>query len=113
MSTERPLGEEVTPPAARTPASIVLALLLFAFAIATPVIGIAGGSGKTDGFQIFGTFLLWLMAGGLAACVGIVCTIVGAWRGPRTGATTFAIVLAGLLSLPLLFFLVLAAGSRC
>jgi cytochrome b561 len=99
--------QEVAPPRANTPASIVVALLLFAFAIATPVFGILGGSGKTDGFQIFGTFLLWLMAGGAAAFLGIICTIVGAVRGPHTGATTFAIVLAVLVSLPLLFFLAL------
>lgn len=102
--------DEVSP--ARTPASIVLALLLFGFAIATPVIGIAQGSGKNDGFQIFGTFLLWLLGGGVAVFAGIICTIVGAWRGPRTGATTFAIVLAALLSLPLLYFLALAGGSH-
>ncbi len=112
MSSGEPVAGETGAPQARTPSSIVVALLLFAFAIATPVVGLVGGSGKTDGFQIFGTFLLWLMAGGVAACVGIVCTIVGAWRSPRTGATTFAIVLAVLLSLPLLFFLVLAGGSH-
>jgi hypothetical protein len=93
-----------------TPASIVLALVLFAFAIATPVFGLVGASGKSDGFQIFGTFLLWLMAGGVVAFAGIICTLVGAWRGPRTGATVFAIVLAILMCLPLLFFLVLAGS---
>ena len=98
------------PPRAATPVSIVFALLLFGFAIATPVIGIAQGSGKHDGFQVFGTFLLWLMGGGVAAVAGILCTIIGAWRGPRTGATTVAIVLAALLTLPLLFMLTLASG---
>jgi uncharacterized oligopeptide transporter (OPT) family protein len=96
---------------ANTPPSIQLALLLFVFAIATPFIGILiAGSGQRDGFQIFGTFLLWLLGGAAASFAGIICTLIGARRGPRSGATILAIVLSCLLSLPLLYFLARASA---
>jgi hypothetical protein len=120
LNGEEPVGvDEVAPPAgkvaapaARTPVSIVLALVLFAVAIGTPLFGIAQASRETGGFQVLGTVLLSLMGGGVAAVAGIICTIIGAWGGPRTAATTVAIVLAALLTLPLLFFLALASGAH-
>ena len=92
--------DEGLPPQARTPPSIVVALLAFAVAIAAHVNGVAGGSNKTEGYQYLVTMVSSFATGGFATFVGIVCTIIGAWRGPRSGATMIAIMLAIVLSLP-------------
>jgi len=68
----------------------------------------AVANNKTEGYQYLVTMVSSFLSGGVATVVGIVCTIVGARRGPRSGATTTAIVLAVILSLPLLFVVGLA-----
>lgn len=104
-------GTEAETPA-ETPGSIYVALLLFAFAVATPFIAtfIAGhGNVRHDGWGELGLFVQWTLAGAVAAFVAIISTIIGARRGPRSGLTMLAIVLAGLGGLLFLFFLALAA----
>ena len=82
-------------PRAATPQSIYIALLLVAFAAATPFIGAAVDPG--DDSVILGPFVAWVLAGAGAGFLGILCTTVGAWRGPRSAITKLAIVLSGLL----------------
>lgn len=77
-----------------TPASIIVALFFYAVAIAAPFIGVASVKDSHDGFQIFGTVLISLGLGGIAALVGIVCTIIGMVRGPHTAWTLVAAILA-------------------
>ena len=92
-----------------TPPSIYLALLLFAFAIASPFIGeFRASHARHDGWGALAAFLPWLLAGAAAAFLGIVSTIVGARHAPRSGFTILAIVLASLAGLMFLMFLGLA-----
>lgn len=93
-------------PARGTPASIVLALVCFAFAVAAPFIGsFSADHAQHDGWGALRAFLPWLLAGAAAAMVGIVCTFVGAARGPRNGLTILAIVVACLFGLGFLTLL--------
>ncbi len=103
------MGSELTPDKATTPASIQIALLLFVIAIAVPVFALTSVRHSQDGFKIFGTFLLSLGAGGVAALIGIICTVVGAMREPRSAWTRLAVVLACIAGLGLLYFLSLAS----
>ncbi|HEV8442183.1 MAG TPA: hypothetical protein VGQ27_01845 [Steroidobacteraceae bacterium] len=96
-------------PPATTPASIQLALVMYAIAIAVPLFALASVRDSHDGFKIFGTFLLSLGASGLAALIGIIGTMIGATRSPHTAWTTLAIVLGCVSGLGLLYFLSLAA----
>lgn len=99
-------GEEAR---ASTPASIYLALLLFAFTVATPFIGDYRAShARHDGWGALQAFVPWIFAGAAAALLGIICTFVGALRAPRSGLTILAIVLASLGGLMFLMFLGLA-----
>jgi uncharacterized oligopeptide transporter (OPT) family protein len=96
---------------ANTPPSIYLALLLFAFAIASPFIGeFRASHARHDGWGALAAFLPWLLAGAASAFLGIVSTIVGARRSPRSGFTIFAILLASLASL--MFLMLLGLASR-
>jgi len=93
-------------PRPQTPASIWFALFCFGFAIAAPFIGgLKAEMSHGDGWQSIGIVLIWALIGGAAAVVGIICTIVGAWRSPRTIATMFTIALACVFGLGLLVFL--------
>lgn len=94
---------------ANTPASIYLALLLFAFTIATPFIGEYSAShARHDGWGALQALLPWMLAGAAAAFIGIICTIAGARRSPRSGFTILAILLASLAGLMFLMLLGLA-----
>jgi hypothetical protein len=103
------MKEDPQVPAATTPPSIQLALVMFAIAIAVPLVALASQRDSHDGFKIFGTFLLSLGASGLAAIVGIIGTVIGATSLPHTAWTRLAIVLGCLSGLGLLYFLSLAA----
>jgi hypothetical protein len=111
VDTAPPVREKAAPPPAGTPPSIVFALLLFSFAIATPFIGeLDARDAKGDGgWASLGVFLGWMLAGAAAAFAGIVCTIVGARRAPRSGWTGFAVFLAILAGIAFLSLLVLAS----
>jgi hypothetical protein len=92
-------------PAVRTPASVRIALFLFAVAFALPAAGLLSTRDSHDGFEIFGTFLLTGGAGCVLAFIAIICTLVGAGHPPRSGWTLFAIALSALCSLMLLALL--------
>jgi hypothetical protein len=78
-----------------TPASIGFALLCFAFAVVAPFIGgYKAGHARADGWGALAAFLPWVFAAAGAAFVGLISTIVGAWRGPRSVATIIAIVIS-------------------
>jgi hypothetical protein len=71
---------------------------LMAFAVATPFIGnFFQGLSAEDQNPMLGPFFAWSLAGLAAGGLGVFCTIVGAWRSPRSGLTTLAIVMASLL----------------
>ncbi len=88
-----------------TPGSILLALPLLLFAFASPFLG-SFISDHTPGEDqmILGAFAAWMLAGLGAGLLGIACTAVGAWRGPRSGFTILAIVLAALLAVAVTTF---------
>jgi uncharacterized oligopeptide transporter (OPT) family protein len=110
-STEQTLVRGET--RANTPASIYLALLLFAFTIAAPFIGeYSATHGRHDGWGALQAFLPWMLAGATAAFIGIICTIVGARRAPRSGFTILAVLLASLATLMFLMLLGLSLTSR-
>ena len=111
MSGAGPVVDAVAPPAASTPPSIVFALLLFGFAIASPFIGEfdARDARGDGGWATLGVFLGWMFAGAAAAFIGIICTIVGARRSPRSGWTVCAVLLSFLAGLGFLSLLMLAA----
>jgi hypothetical protein len=46
---------------------------------------------------MLGPLFEWSLAGLVASGLGVFCTIVGAWRSPRSGLTTLANVMATLL----------------
>jgi hypothetical protein len=97
---------DLVPVRHRTPPAIHFALLLFVFAIASPFIGsLAPGGSNGDGWHTIGVLFQWVLAGAAAALLGIVCTVIGAWRGPRSGTTALAILLASLFGLGFLLFL--------
>jgi uncharacterized oligopeptide transporter (OPT) family protein len=111
LSDKHPTAlDDVAPPPARTPPSIVFALLLFAFAIATPFMGLIDArDAKGGGWASFGVVVGWLFAGAAAAFTGIICTFVGARLTPRSGWTALAIVLACLAALMFLKLLLAMA----
>jgi hypothetical protein len=79
-------------PAASTPASIYLALLLMMLAVAAPFIGeyqVERSDG--DSWQTLRIGLKWLSISVAAGIGGIVSTIVGARRGPCTVLTQVTI----------------------
>ena len=103
------MNENPQIPPATTPASIQLALVMFAIAIAVPLFALASVSDSHDGFKMLGTFLLALGVSGLAALIGIIGTVIGATRWPHTGWTRLAIVLGCVSAVGLLYFLSLSA----
>ena len=100
-------ARELVPPSrATTPPSIFLALLMFAFVVATPFLAdIDARDAKGDGgWATLRVMLGWMLAGGIATIVGIVCTVVGARRSPRSAWTALAIFIAFFASVAVLYF---------
>jgi hypothetical protein len=87
------------PRSSSTPRTIQLAIPLLLFAFASPWLG-SFISDHTPGEDqmILGAFVMWMLAGLGAGLLGVACTAVGAWRGPRSGFTILAMVLAALLA---------------
>lgn len=102
---------EVPRPA--TPRTIYAALLLLPFAAAAPFIGsFVEDHVSRDDPPILGIFFEWLLLGLFAAFMGIACTVVGAWRGPRSWLTWLAIVFAVLLFIAVLGLFSLLIGKH-
>jgi hypothetical protein len=90
-------------PRPRTPAAIFLALLLFAIAIAAPFIGAIYAEQETgDSWRVLGHMVKWFFGGIAAAVGGIIFTIFGARRAPRSWLTGTAIIIAGMLGVVML-----------
>ena len=103
------MTEPVQVPRATTPPTIVFALFCFVFAIVCPFVGgIMAERSPGEGLHAIGVILPWLLAGGVAGILGVICTLVGSWNSPRTAPTVIAIVLALLFAL--LFTLLLGAA---
>jgi hypothetical protein len=82
----------------RTPRIILVAIGLLLFAAAAPFIGSFIQDMSPDGQTVMlGSFFVWTFAGIGAGGLGVVCTIVGAWQGPRSPLTWVAILLSLLL----------------
>jgi len=77
-----------------TPGSVAFALHCFAIAVIVPLMALFAEHKGNDGAGALGPLLFGLLAGAVAALLGIICTIVGARRQPRSVATMIAIVLA-------------------
>ncbi len=90
-------------PRADSPLATRVALVLLPFAFAAPYIGAFIEDHTGGGTMILGLFFAWLLMGVGAGALGIVCTIIGAWRGPRSWPTRIAIALAGLLCAAVVF----------
>jgi uncharacterized oligopeptide transporter (OPT) family protein len=89
-------------PRLATPRSIVFALPLLVFSFASPFIGGYLSDLTPDDTVILGAFVAWLLAGLTAGFLGIVCTVIGARRSPRSGLTILTVVLAAILALVVL-----------
>jgi hypothetical protein len=98
-------GEERPP----TRISIVIALCLFAIAIATPIVGFNTVKDSHDGFVIFGGMMVALAIGGIAAVIGIILTIIGLARGAQGALARIAGALA--VGVPVLALMLLALAS--
>lgn len=76
----------------RTSPVTYLALGLIAFAVAAPFIGNWLQDLSPDGANtILGAFFAWSLAGLAAGTLGVLCTIFGAWRAPRSAVTILAV----------------------
>jgi hypothetical protein len=96
-----------------TPRTIYAALLLLPFAAAAPFIGSAiEDHVSRDDPPILGIFFEWLLIGLFAAFAGIACTIVGAWRAPRSWLTWLAILFAVLLFIAVIGLFSLLIGKH-
>jgi cytochrome bd-type quinol oxidase subunit 2 len=87
----------------RTPASIFVALLLFSFAIGSPFIGVRYAEQETsDSWRTLDQLARWVVGGFAAVVAGIIFTIVGARRAPRSWITATAIIVAVMLGVLML-----------
>ncbi|HTU65664.1 MAG TPA: hypothetical protein VMF52_06930 [Steroidobacteraceae bacterium] len=90
------MSDSARPP--RTSPAIYAALGLMAFAVAAPFVGSFIQDLSPDGQNVMlGAFFGWSLAGMAAGGLGVFCTVVGAWRAPRSGLTILSIVIAVLL----------------
>jgi hypothetical protein len=81
-------------PRIATPRFIYIALVLLLFSAATPFIGgYVSDHTPGNGAMILGPFVEWVLAGAAAGFLGVVCTLIGAWRGPRSTITKLAVAL--------------------
>lgn len=81
----------------RTPRIIFVAIALLLMATAAPSIGsFLQGLDPNSQDLIIGPFVVWVLLGVGLGGLGILCTIIGAWRPPRTAATFVAILLGSL-----------------
>lgn len=81
----------------RTRPIIFVAITLLLMATAAPSIGsFLQGLDPNSQDLIIGPFVVWVMLGVALGGLGILCTIIGAWRPPRTAATFTAIGLCAL-----------------
>jgi drug/metabolite transporter (DMT)-like permease len=85
-------------PRPRTSPIIFVAMGLMVFAVAAPFIGSFIQDMSPDGQNVMlGAFFGWSLAGLAAGGLGVICTIVGARRAPRSRSAILAIVMAVLL----------------
>lgn len=105
MHTARMFGDD--PDDVTTPTAIRAAFGFLGFAAASPFFAMLALHGPrrsgSDGFELIGAMILWLVLGIIATLIGVVCTVVGVRQGARGWPTRIAKIACGVLIVGSLF----------